>query len=286
MANRIINLPVATSGPGAPVDVSQLCAPRTVTLTGAFAGALTIEISQDGQSWSTAHSFVRPGRKQLVVAAAWMRANVIRGTAGGVLLVVGGPAAATRVELDLDVPAGAGEGDPRDISHLGPCRTILVAGGFSGSLAVEESDDGESFTPVAHFSRDGYATIQSSASWLRVARGNGATGRPRVDVAGTELEPPRRLYVSEALSVDVVAELDSVVRCDPSDGPMGVLLPPSDPTTRGGQVTIKNVSTSSNPITVSCFESDVIDGDETLTIAQARGHERLVADGAGGWMVC
>lgn len=74
-----------------------------------------------------------------------------------------------------------------------------------------------------------------------------------------------------------------LVRCDPSGGGFTVNLPTA--VGRGGEgIIVKNVTTSTNAITVDGNAAETIDGSATATLNTARGVLRLVSDG-GNWLV-
>ncbi len=75
------------------------------------------------------------------------------------------------------------------------------------------------------------------------------------------------------------------VNCDPSGGGFTVTLPPISGGD-GRQILIKNVTTSTNTITIDGDGSETIDGSTTKTITTSRGSLVLVCDETlGEWSI-
>lgn len=79
------------------------------------------------------------------------------------------------------------------------------------------------------------------------------------------------------------ASVGEVVRCDPSGGGFTVNLPTASGIA-GQQVVVKNVTSSTNTITVDGNGAETIDGSATETITTAWGSLALVSDGTN-WLV-
>lgn len=79
------------------------------------------------------------------------------------------------------------------------------------------------------------------------------------------------------------AAVGEIVRCNPSGGAFTVNLPTA--VGNGGRsIVVKNVTSSTNAITIDGSASQTIDGATTYDIAEAYGSRTLVSDGAN-WMI-
>ncbi len=176
MGNLFVNLPLPVlNGPGASVDVSALGAPRTLTCTGAFAGAtVAIEASNDGGvTFSPLTAFQNVGSEQVsLTAAQFLRANV-SGRKTTVPFSASVNVGANDNGMNaaaLPLPVLNGAGAPVDISTFGALTTFVATGVFAGvSIGVEISEDGSSWAPLVAFAGQGsIATKVVTANFARI----------------------------------------------------------------------------------------------------------------------
>lgn len=185
MANLFYDLPVpSANGDGAAVDVSKLGTPKTVTLQGDLVGTVNIKVSQNGAGgpWATVAS-LSPGKNalDLDVAAEYMRASVSGYVQGSGNCDVGGNDDGALFAA-LDVPAGDGTGASSDVSGHGCLKTFVVGGGaWSGTVAIEVSQDGVDWAQVLFFTDEGEKTIRLTTQYMRVRRA-GVTAAPGLPV--------------------------------------------------------------------------------------------------------
>jgi hypothetical protein len=88
--------------------------------------------------------------------------------------------------------------------------------------------------------------------------------------------------VSAVKTAAYTAELDEIVRCDPSGGAFDVDLPTAVGAT-GRAVTVKNVTTSTTAITVDPNGAETVDGAAGYSMTTAYGSATFISDGAN-WM--
>jgi hypothetical protein len=173
MANLFLDLPVPASvGAGASVDTSALGATRTVSLVGTGFASIIIEVSQNGTDWTPLLSFGKPGKRTVVVAAAFMRAVVGATQVGATVTAncdVASDDAGTTV-VALTVPA-SGVSAPVDVSALTLIKTAICLGVDMGSVVIESSADGVDYVEAFSFgSPGGLQTKEFTAQWFRVRR--------------------------------------------------------------------------------------------------------------------
>lgn len=77
------------------------------------------------------------------------------------------------------------------------------------------------------------------------------------------------------------AVIGNLVRCDPSGGAFGVALPADH--SAGDTIVVKNTTSSTNTITISTIDSDLIDTAASTTITTGFGCKTFVSDGSN-WM--
>lgn len=183
----------AATGPGPWVDVSSLGREKTVTVSGAFTGALNIEVgnnSAGNNNWSTLHTFTGPGQKTFDVACEAMRTRLNTTINTGSTDPPTSPTVDVAADDDgvqvanLPVSAGDGNGAGVDVELLGTFKTIIVAGAWTGTVTIQVSHDGSNWTPVHSFTKS-YTMFSDdiAALYLRVVRSGGSTGTPVVYVA-------------------------------------------------------------------------------------------------------
>jgi len=184
MPSVFLNIPVpATTGSGAPVNISALGFCKLFSLTGGFGSVpnlgatVVIEASNDGVSWSPVTSLTAANDIRRSFAAVLVRATVI-GDATGANLSVGADNPGTDMTA-LAVPAGNGVGAAVDISSFGSEKTVLYNGGMEASLTIEISQDGGlTYTEAASFVGKTPASVNlcCSVGFIRVRVGGFNTG--------------------------------------------------------------------------------------------------------------
>jgi hypothetical protein len=173
--------------------------------------------------------------------------------AGGAFTVtLPSPAAGTQGRLVVTKNIGS-NGTPLSVTtgsgNIDNAATIQVAGGYASDTFVADNANG----------------------YLRVAA----------------IRPWNITAVKTGTYTCAVGE---VVRCDPSGGGFTVTLPaiPTTATLRDIDIVIKNVTSSTNTITIAAAGSDTIDGAASVTITTARGSVSLVAIPSGSasdWLI-
>jgi hypothetical protein len=175
MANLFVDLPLPVgNGTGPSVDVSALGANKTFQVSGGvYGGSITIEGSNDGgTTWVPLVSFAAPmGKRTLDCAVQFMRTRVSNFTVGTL------PASCAVSSNDdggsfanLAATAGDGTGANTDVSALGTFNTVIVSGTFTGTVAIEISDDGTDFVECMLFSGPGFQSKRFTAQFMRVTR--------------------------------------------------------------------------------------------------------------------
>ncbi len=177
MANQFVTLPApAGNGSGAAVDTSTFGGLRTITNSGngfTFEPTVTIEFSNEAVpvNWAPLWIFGKPGEKNVVVAARWMRATVSNYRGGGAPVVdVGGDDSGAQY-AQLPVTPGNGLGAAVDVSGMDSFKTVHVGGAFRGAMNIEISEDGgATYSQVATFYGPGHKTLELVAEFMRVRR--------------------------------------------------------------------------------------------------------------------
>ena len=94
--------------------------------------------------------------------------------------------------------------------------------------------------------------------------------------------------ITATKTADYTTAIGEVVKCDPSGAGFNVDLPaiPSTATLRDVDVIVKNITSSTNTITIRPQAGETIDGAANVTITTARGVVRLLAiPGGTDWMI-
>ncbi len=102
-----------------------------------------------------------------------------------------------------------------------------------------------------------------------------------VPVNATKL---RRFPTSILTGNAVLTQTSQLVRVDPTGGPLSVTLPPAV-NHRGESVSVKNVTSSANGVTIAAAGGDTIDGAASLVLSAARFFLEVTSDGVSGWLV-
>lgn len=194
MSNLFINIPVPSgNGVGTAVDVSTLGATKTIVVAGTATSTINVEFNNAADQGGSWQSIITPqgnGATTVAVACKWMRVRVSNSSAGTTDVNVGATDAGTEL-IELDVPAGNGNGSSVDVSALtGLYKTVQVGGRFKGVLLVEVSVDGDEWAQPFSFSAPGAQSLTVVAHLMRVRRtgiiGTGA-GTPVVNVGASTL---------------------------------------------------------------------------------------------------
>lgn len=194
MANLFVNIPVpAANGSGAPVAMGAFGLVKTVSVTGPFVAAVTIEISNElaPTKWAPLQTFNNADGFTYEVACRWMRATVANYKSGAPACDVGGTDDGT-LFASLPVTAGDGVGAAVDVSLLGLFKTVTVGGPFGGNVQLEVSVDGITrWSQIGlGFPNAGQQSTTVSAKFMRVVRAGVPTvapGLPIVDVAACQI---------------------------------------------------------------------------------------------------
>ena len=87
-------------------------------------------------------------------------------------------------DFDVSIP-GSGEGAPLDTSIMLPDKRLQVTGTFTGTLQLEESLDGDTWTKIgSDITQAGWVTITTMQAWLRIVVAAYTTGVPVVNLHG------------------------------------------------------------------------------------------------------
>jgi hypothetical protein len=91
--------------------------------------------------------------------------------------------------FNLTVPAGAGTGSASDVSSVSASRTLMIHGAFTGTIAIEGSDDGTNFDSIVgtgRFEVGGIYPLDAAARFVRVRRAGNVSGTPGVALVGDD----------------------------------------------------------------------------------------------------
>jgi hypothetical protein len=298
MANSFANLPApAGNGSGAGVDVSTFGKLKTVTVQDAFRGSVNIEVSLDaGTTWAQVATFTNTGKKRVDVAAGQMRV-----TRSGVPVINPGLPNVDVASDDigaqfaaLPATAGDGEGSSVDVSALGTFNTVTVLGTFRGTVNIQISEDGTDWATCMTFTGPGIQSKSFVAQFMRVQRTGVPTnspGLPVVNVGAINDATAGGGAVADIswnvrfVSSTETAAIGDLMACDPSGGAFAINLPAISPDNAGKVIRIKNVTDSTNAITLTPTGGDTVDDAATFDVAVARGSVDLVSDGVSDWLV-
>lgn len=96
---------------------------------------------------------------------------------------------------------------------------------------------------------------------------------------------PNEFLISATQTGAYTAECGELVRADPSGGGFTITLPAITTASAGGRIKVKNLTTSTNIITVDTTGADTIDGSATFTMNVSRASAEFISDGTSEWMV-
>lgn len=157
--------------------------------------------------------------------------------------------------------AGARIKDPAD-----PTKDLGCIGAAAHSLPI---------TDAAPFVRAVVLQGTASAIWMDDAP------MPATGPAG----PQGTAYNPTATkTANYTASAGELVECDPSSAGFTVTLPAAEAAGAGARVAVKNVTTSTNAITIGKTGSDTVDGSATGSISSSKGSAVYISDGVSNWM--
>lgn len=210
MTTSYLPLSIPSSpGVGASVAVSDMEEEKTFVITGPDIQGLAVVVegsADGGGSFAPLIIFNSPVAAPEVVKASLthVRARLLRGNNGGVLLYVGGETGLTGVFDDLPtIDSGGSPGPTVDTSTMIGARTVVVGGNYTSPLVVEGSQDGTTFTPVVTFltGAPDTARIEGEYAYMRTISNGGA---PSVSVGSV----PFSAGGGTSLDPDVIADWD------------------------------------------------------------------------------
>ena len=122
---------------------------------------------------------------------------------------------------------------------------------------------------------------KSSGSWGSGTSLIGADGTNGAD--GADGADGGSKTITSIKASNYTASTSELVRCDPSGGSFTITLPTAVGDS-GGEVIVKNVTNSTNSITVDTTSSQTIDGTTTKILNTAYASVTIVSDGTN-WMI-
>jgi len=160
----IVPVTVPPSGDGPIASIANLVGAKTVTLTGFFQGTYVLLASHNNSTFDPVLTFNSDGTESIKLtlpdAYRSVRVRTVANTAGSVSLQVAGlsvPGANLFATLATFLPGAGGPSAIFDTAALFPPSgletgiNVMCAGGFTGDLVVEGSQDGASFNPIGSF---------------------------------------------------------------------------------------------------------------------------------------
>lgn len=132
--------------------------------------------------------------------------------------------------------------------------------------------------------------VDSSGSVKYVLKSGSVTGAVWADadaapITGAKGDPGPAYTVTTTKTSSYTTAADELVQADPTSAGFTITLPAVASGNKGHRITIKNISTSTNTITIARAGSDTIDGGTSTTITTSKGKVTLVSDGTSNWMV-
>ena len=159
------------------------------------------------------------------------------------------------------------------------------AAGTQGRFIVTKNI-GSSGTPLSVATGTGYI---DNAATIQVAGGYASDTFVADNANGyLRIAAIRPWNITATKTADYTTAIGEVVKCDPSGAGFNVDLPamPSTATLRDVDVIVKNITSSTNTITIRPQAGQTIDGAANVTITTARGVVRLLAiPGGTDWMI-
>jgi hypothetical protein len=195
MDNLVVSPALAAGGVGrgAWKNTSQMGRKKTVTVTGAFSGSLTVEVGNNslgGLNWAPLHSWSGPGTKSFEVACEAMRvySNIpTTGTDPPVSPTVDIASNDDGVQASaIPAPAGDGVGASINVELYGLFKSFVLSGTWDGTCTIEVSHDDTDWTPVRSFTGSGRLfSLELACRYLRLRRGgcSASPGTPVLYVA-------------------------------------------------------------------------------------------------------
>lgn len=207
MSNAYINLPCSSgTANGALTAVSTLARKKTCIVTGITGGVVNIQGTDDaGTNWVTIMSITAPGSYSVDAAFAAMRCSST-GVTGTVTVDLGGTTNLV-TDVDLNVPAGNGNGTAGNTSQLGADLTASFAGTFESTVILQGSNDaGTSWADVMAVTAPGDYDFQGPYSRMRVRLQGYVSGTPVVSVGGavSDAVAPSMVDVADASGMGVL----------------------------------------------------------------------------------
>jgi hypothetical protein len=171
-----------------------------------------------------------------------------------------------------------GTGGTASVGAAGDGGAIIFRGGVGGDKSTgTTSGNGGDLNLDAGTKGTGTGGVDGAVN-IATVQGDVVIGRLDAAVSTLQLATVR--------TGNHAAQLNELVRCDPTAGGFTITLPAINASTgRPAQIVVKNVSNSPNVITIATSGGNTIDGQATATISAARGALFLVSDGASDWMV-
>lgn len=159
----------ATAATGAPSDISGISNGLSLIVQGpaSTTGRIVVEISGDGTNFAPVTSISpinNPSGRFLNLAARFARIRRLTG-AGPAFAAIGGARAVNAFGfLSLN---------PLDTSEMGPLKTIILSGPYSGKITIEGSVDGTNFDAIATFDTQDSGVLSIIGTWaaMRIQQG-------------------------------------------------------------------------------------------------------------------
>jgi hypothetical protein len=199
MSNAYINLPCSTgTANGATTAVATLGDKKTMVVTGLTGGVFNVAGTDDGTNFVELLTIDHDGVYYIDAAYASMRCQS-KGVTGTVTVDIGSTVNLV-VDIDLNVPAGNGNGTAADTSQLGVALSFAVTGTFEAVVTLQGSNDNTNFQDIASFTGPANEEAQGPFSRMRVHISGYKSGTPIVSVGSV---------LADAVSPDVVGSIDS-----------------------------------------------------------------------------
>lgn len=184
--------------------------------------------------------------------------------------------AANELATDDDLRAGSGDTDSR--MYVG-----TLADDYAGILNAQHW--ATKTTNYALYHSSGGATALNCVSGQTILFRVANVTKASLASDGAFVTTGRRkaLTAVKTSAYTAVEGVDHVIRCDPSGGTFTVTLPATH--TAGTEFVIKNVTSSTNVITIDPADADTVDGAASITITSAYGVARVISDGTNWFTI-